>query len=186
MSLVSPSALAFQSIYRLVSPTINVKDGALTNNAKFGTNVPFDYAMLIYEIEWGIAVKDAPQGGGAVGQITAELTEATNLTSASNTDSLMIDDTFYEERDANVATASTTAPLGRYPFQQHRRNFLMEFGGTYPTVAQNLNIVATEVKVSAAPFPTNGVDVFCNIWYTLATVTQSLRDYLTKRQQLQR
>lgn len=185
MSLVSPSALAFQSIYRLVSPTINVKHGTLSANSKFATNVPFDYAMLIYEIEWGIAVKDQMTPVTSVWQVTAELTEATNLTTASNTDVLMIDDTFYEERDV-VATSVGLEVWGRNPFQQHRRNFLLEFGGTYPTVAQNLNVVASMVEPTGSGPATNGVDVFANIWYTLATVTPSLRDYLTKRQQLQR
>jgi hypothetical protein len=162
-----------------------VKDGTLSANSKFLTNLPFDYAMLIYEVEWGIACKDPPSSAAADGQITAELTEAINLTSASNTDTLLIDDTFFEERTQQVGAAFEVV-TDRWPFQQHRRNFLQEFGGTYPTVAQTLNIIATEVKVSGAPFPTNGVDVFCNVWYTLAQVTDALRSYLTKRQQIQR
>lgn len=185
MSLVAPGLTAFQSLYRLVSSTINVKHGALSANSKFNTNIPFDYAMLIYRVEWGIAVKDV-QGVGASNdwQLTAELTENGAATTASNTDPLIIHDTFFEERVG--FSASSTVSNDRHPFTEHEMDFLVKFGGPYPSVAQQFNIVASMVELVGSGPATNGVDIFTNIFYSLQPVTPALRDYLTKRQQIQR
>lgn len=186
MSLVAPGVTAFQSLYRLVSPTVNVKHGALSANSKFNTNIPFDYAMLIYRVEWGIAIKDNPSAtSSADWQLTAELTENGAATTASNTDPLVIHDTFYEERNP-VATAVGFEFSSRHPFTENEMDFLLKFGGPYPSVAQQFNVVATAVELIGSAPATNGIDVFANVFYTLQPVTAALRDYLTKRQQIQR
>jgi hypothetical protein len=185
LSLVAPGLTGFQSIYRLVSPTVNVKHGALSANQKFNTNIPFDYAMLIYRTEWGIAAKDQPNSAANDWQVTCELTENGAATTASNTDPLIIDDAFYEER-VQWDTAVGGVLTARNPFRENFKDFLVQFGGTYPSVAQQFNIVASMVELVGSGPGTNGVDVFCNIFYTLSPVTAALRDYLTKRQQIQR
>lgn len=192
MSIISPSTIPFQSIFRLVSPTVNVKTGTLSANAKFNTNIPLGMAAFIYEVEWGIALKDGPNAGSSspsIFQITVELTENVVLTSASNTDALLIDDAFYEERygtTEKTAAGELFETTYRNPFRENRRNFLQEFGGTYPSVAVQWNVIATLVNVIGSGLPTNGADVFANIWYTLAPVSGALQNYLTQRQQLQR
>lgn len=184
MSTSAPGLAAFSAVYRIVSPTVNVKHGALSANAKFVTNVPFDYAIFIYDIRWGIAIKDPPGSAANDWQITAELTENVSATTASNTDPVMIADTFYEERVVQVSAASEIWTW-RNPFDDDYTNFVNEIGAPYASVAQNFNVVATMVELVGSGPATNGVDVFANIRYTIAPVTSALRDYLAKRLQIQ-
>jgi hypothetical protein len=164
--------------YKIVSKTATVTESAATSNANaaFNTNVPFGKAMNIRMLRWIVALKtNTALGAATVDQIIAELTEDSTKTTVSQTDPFALD-TFFGEYITHFSSAISTSAA--HQDGMYYRSFVPPHPGI-PTVAQQLNVVVTAIRVTGANV--YSWDVFCELYYELIDLSENLRTFLTNR-----
>lgn len=184
---------ALPGIYRLVSPslTTGAKHGSLNDNITFVTNIPsLDFALRIWRIRWvmgwsswGGDFTDASTGVDI--QVFAQLTENQTKTSITTTDTSFLDEVWQQVLTEGIK--DTAAGFMQYGIPNLSMEVIHDFSPmTTPfTVATKLNLVASMVENSSALGGTTVFRPFCQLEYTLERLTSDLRDYLSKRLQIQ-
>jgi hypothetical protein len=164
--------------YKIVSKTATVTESAATSNANatFNTNVPFGKAMNIRMLRWVVALKtNIILSAATVDQVIGELTEDSTKTTVSQTDPFALD-TFFEEYITDFSSAISTSATNKDGMLY--RNFVTPHPGI-PTVAQQLNVVVTAIRVTGTNI--YSWDVFCELYYELIDLSENLRTFLTNR-----
>jgi hypothetical protein len=181
----SPGA-ALPGVYRLVSPvlTTGVKNGSLNDNITFVTNIPsLDYALRIWRIRWLMGFSAWGEVGGGIfsAQFFAQLTENQTKTAILATDTSYLDTAWFQI-EQSFATAAGFFQLSPGPME-----IIHDFNPmTTPfTVATKLNMVATLSQNTNTLQATTTFKPTVTLEYTLERLTPDLRDYLSKRLQIQ-
>lgn len=186
----SPGA-ALPGIYRLVSPVLatGAKHTHLNDNITFVTNIPsLDFALRIWRIRWLMGFsglgQDVTAGTAIDVQVFAQLTENQTKTSIAATDTSYLDETWAQILFESVQVTA----VGEIELQLSTP---MEVIHDFPphltpfTVATKLNLVASMAE-NTGNLQTGSVFApTVTIEYTLERLTADLRDYLSKRLQIQ-
>lgn len=170
-------------LYRIVSPTVNLTLAAAVTSANktFNTNVPTGMYMNIRRARIIVARKAAIQVSTTSDQILYELTEDTNKTAVAQQDPFALLDGGREDNTKEITAASE---LG------FSNNLVLDsfmFDAPHPgvpTVAQQLNLVASGIRVVGSSV--QQWDVFVQLYYELLAITTQIQSFLTNRIVLQR
>ncbi len=170
--------------YKLVTKTSTVTEAAATTSTStvFNTNIPFGKAMNIRVLRPVIALKTAPVlAANTVDQILWELTEDPTKTVVAQTDPFGLSSGGKEIiSSTTTAVGSTIVYDGLFIDVQ---SFVVPHPGV-PSVAQQMNLVATAIRVTGGNVYT--WDVFLELYYELIDLSQNLRTFLSNRIALQR
>ena len=181
MSLSMPTS----GVYRLATPQLPNGvhiNGSNNDNVTFNTNIPsLDFAIRIRRVRWILGFSAwGPTGAANVDvQLFAQLTENQTKISVLLPDTSWLDEVWAHLLEVTVTAAS----VATYPLP-------MEIVHDFPdqltpySVATKLNLVTSSVSNQ----PGDATTVFrpvAEIEYTLERLTSDLRDYLSKRLQIQ-
>lgn len=176
---------ALPGIYRLVSPTLvtGAKHTSLNDNVTFPTNIPsLDYALRIWRIRWlmGWSSWNDTNLADVDIQVFAQLTENQTKTSVSATDTSYLDESWQQ-------ILSTFATAAGFTYVPQTMEVIHDFNQvTTPfTVATKLNLVASMAENTGSLLVGTVFRPTVTIEYTLERLTADLRDYLSKRLQIQ-
>lgn len=170
-------------LFRLVTPTANYTQAAATTNANklFNTNIVIGTYMNIRAVHVIQAFKtQIGEGANMTTQHLYELSEDTTRTTVAQTDPFALVDGGIEI-DNTTSTAAGFYNVVRDLIREHW--FLPPHPGV-PTVAQQLNLVATGLRIVGASV--QQVDVFAQIFYQILPLTEDIKSFLTNRIVLQR
>lgn len=180
---MSSSAGPLLPLYRLVTPTntVTIAGASTSANTTFNTNIPIGSYMNIRRARVIIALKIPIEASSLSEQLLYELTEDTNKTAVAQKDPFALLDGGIEVGDREVSAVGEISYYWNLVKDDHK--FDPPHPGV-PTVAQQLNLVSTGVRVNGSSLMV--FDTFIQLYYEILPVTEQIRSFLTNRIVLQR